>query len=137
MNSVELFSRREVEMDCRVAIQEIRGMFGIAPTTEWHFVGMLEAVLQVYHEDYLKFNSKPQAHELDETVRMFGIYLGEMMRLRAGRGEWKLLRSEYGRRIVLDLGYELDPIERVRRRILEGERFDVISYAQNGLTSAC
>jgi len=45
--------------------------------------------------------------------------------------------SEYGRRIVLDLGYELDPIERVRRRILEGERFDVISYAQNGLTSVC
>jgi hypothetical protein len=89
-------------------------------------LGQLELLLQQANEHYIQASSVENAPPvpIDTTVRVWGSYLGEVIRRSLG-GEWIVEEKV----VYLQLGFQrLDPLLEVRSRIMNGPTFNVQTY---------
>ena len=98
-------------------------------------VEIVEAILDQLHKSIpgRGIETKPSFEQFDGYAKMFGGYVGEVMRRKWG-GHWKLENSAIpGQRVVkLELTQEVavSPQEKVSRRILHGAEHNVWLYFQ-------
>jgi hypothetical protein len=114
------------------AVIEARDKFGVSLDFSENSLNQLDSLLQQAHERYkqLSFNDKPPNIPIENTIRVWGSYLGEVIRRRLG-GDWiveqKIVFLHIG-------GRRLDPLGQVRSRIVNGPQYNSKNYLQ-GLMS--
>jgi hypothetical protein len=88
----------------------------------------IEAILAQFAQDLA--SSKPPADEMDEMCKLWGCYLGEVVRRRFG-GEWGIETYPGKEFATLTLnvgGNKLFPSMKIHRRLTEGENDNVWTF---------
>ena len=110
------------------AVVAARDKFGVGLDFTENSLQPLEALLQQAHEGYQQASSSgnPANIPIENTVRIWGSYLGEVIRRSLG-GDWVVDRKN----VFLQIGSQrLDALAQVRSRIVDGQPYDVHRFFQ-------
>jgi hypothetical protein len=108
------------------AVVAARDKFGVSLDFSENSLQQLETLLQQAHEGYKKASSggNPASISIENTVRLWGSYLGEVIRRKWG-GDWVVVENN----VFLQVGNrELDPITQVRSQIISGPKYSILGY---------
>lgn len=110
------------------AVVAARDKFGVALDFTENSLQPLEVLLQQAHEGYKQAssNGNPANIPIENTVRIWGSYFGEVIRRSLG-GDWIIDQKN----VFLQIGSRrLDPLAQVRSRIVDGQPYDVDRFFQ-------
>jgi hypothetical protein len=93
-------------------------------------VRRLEEVVGRQHQDYVK-GSKPSDRDLDTFCKIWGAYLGEVIRKHHG-GEWNTPTDGVykGLYVLTVKGTQMSPPSKIYKRIVDGEADNLYDYYQ-------
>ena len=92
-------------------------------------VTYLEGILEIYSEDLTKV--KPTDNQLHSMSLIWGIYLGQLMRLHVNPNLIWAKEDVFGDGEVIhlsDQGTQIFPVEKIYKRLINGKEDNVISF---------
>jgi hypothetical protein len=116
----------QMEILAEGAVTAARDKFSVSLDLTENSLQQLEMLLQQAHEGYKQVASSRKSPNIsiDNTVRTWGSYFGEVIRRRLG-GDWIVDQKE----VFLQIGSRrLDPLGQVRSRVVEGPLKNVQSF---------